>query len=66
MYPDTIRMLLSAYEDFSVTRQAINAGAIYKFIEKPWKREELRRIVEDAYLIYTQGDARRKAVVGEK
>ncbi len=52
MYPDSIRILLSAYEDFEATRQAINAGAVYKFIEKPWKRDELRRIVEEAYLSY--------------
>ena len=52
MYPDTIRILLSAYEDFHVTRQAINAGAVYKFIEKPWKREDLRRTVEEAFASY--------------
>ena len=64
MYPDTIRILLSAYEDFNVTRQAINAGAIYKFIEKPWKREELRRIIEDAFLLYTQGGPKMRSASG--
>jgi diguanylate cyclase (GGDEF)-like protein/PAS domain S-box-containing protein len=52
MYPDTVRILMSAYEDFQVTRQAINAGAVYKFIEKPWQREQLMRTVDDAFESY--------------
>lgn len=52
MYPDTVRILLSAYEDFDVTRQAINRGAVYKFIEKPLQAEALRAVVEEAFRQY--------------
>ncbi|MES2070517.1 MAG: EAL domain-containing protein [Pseudomonadota bacterium] len=53
MYPQTVRIMLSAYEDYAVTRQAINKGAVYKFIEKPLRRpEELKEIVEEAFTLY--------------
>ncbi|MES2262376.1 MAG: EAL domain-containing protein [Pseudomonadota bacterium] len=52
MYPQTIRILLSAYEDYQVTRQAINMGAVYKFIEKPVQVDELKDVVEAAYGLY--------------
>jgi CheY-like chemotaxis protein len=49
MYPDTVRIMLSGYDDLNVTRQAINMGAIYKFIEKPVQPDELREAVSEAY-----------------
>jgi len=52
MYPDTVRIMLSAYDDFNATRQAINMGAVYKFIEKPVQPDELREAVGEAYSRY--------------
>jgi diguanylate cyclase (GGDEF)-like protein/PAS domain S-box-containing protein len=52
MYPHAIRIMLSAYDDFNATRQAINMGAVYKFIEKPVQPDELREAVGDAYARY--------------
>ncbi|WP_395407765.1 EAL domain-containing protein [Pseudoduganella sp. UC29_106] len=49
MYPDTVRIMLSGYDDLNVTRQAINMGAIYKFIEKPVQPDDLRAAVSEAY-----------------
>ena len=42
LYPDTIRMVLSGYTDLATITEAINVGAIYRFITKPWNDEELR------------------------
>lgn len=45
--PDTVRMLMTAYGDYSVAVQAINEGEVYKFIVKPWDNDQLvRGIVE--------------------
>jgi len=49
MYPDTVRIMLSAYDDFNATRQAINMGAVYKFVEKPVQPDDLREVVDEAY-----------------
>ena len=54
MYPATIRIMLSAYEDYTVTRQAINMGAVYKFIEKPLQPGELKQVVDEAFRLYLE------------
>lgn len=35
-YPETIRIVLSGYTELSSITDAINQGAIYKFLTKPW------------------------------
>ncbi|MGE0383279.1 MAG: EAL domain-containing protein [Gammaproteobacteria bacterium] len=57
MHPRTVRVLMSAYEDFDAARSAINRGAIYKFIGKPWSPEELRGVLDEA-LYRSRGRAR--------
>jgi diguanylate cyclase (GGDEF)-like protein/PAS domain S-box-containing protein len=52
MYPDTMRIMLSAFDDSSVTRQAINIGAVYKFIEKSDNPAELKQVVDEAFRAY--------------
>ena len=37
MYPDTVRLVLSGYTDLRSVTEAINRGAIYKFMTKPWQ-----------------------------
>lgn len=49
MYPDTVRMVLSGYTDLATVTDAINRGAIYRFLTKPWDDDELRRQVQDAF-----------------
>lgn len=52
LYPDTIRIILSGYADFDAVTEAINKGAIYKFINKPWDSEQLRQLVREAFQLY--------------
>jgi diguanylate cyclase (GGDEF)-like protein/PAS domain S-box-containing protein len=47
-YPDTIRMILSGYADLSAVTDAVNGGAIYRFLTKPWDDDELRKTIRDA------------------
>ena len=49
LYPDTIRMILSGYTDLSTVTEAINRGAIYRFLTKPWDDEELRSHIREAF-----------------
>ena len=52
MYPDTMRMVLSGFTDLSSITEAVNRGAIYKFLMKPWDDEALRAQVLEAFRHY--------------
>ena len=57
LYPDTLRMVLSGYADLKSITDAINEGAIYKFLSKPWDDDALKAEIDDAF--------RRKALQDE-
>jgi len=47
-YPDTVRILLTAFSDMQDIIDAINKGGIYKFLLKPWNTNELKQIIAEA------------------
>jgi len=51
-YPDTVRIVLSGYTELNSVTDAINRGAIYKFLTKPWDDDLLRNNVEEAFHRY--------------
>lgn len=55
IYPDTIRIVLSGYTDFTSITGAINEGAIYKFLTKPWDDEQIRNNIRQAFMHYAAG-----------
>lgn len=57
LYPDTVRMVLSGYTELQSVTDAINEGAIYKFLTKPWDDAMLRANIDEAF--------RRKGLVDE-
>jgi len=48
-YPETIRIILSGYAELQYVTEAINDGAIYRFLTKPWDDEQLRAQVQRAF-----------------
>ncbi len=52
LYPKTMRIVLSGYADLESMKEAINRGAIYKFITKPWDAEVLCASVHEAFEHY--------------
>jgi diguanylate cyclase (GGDEF)-like protein len=46
-HPRTIRMILSGYADIGAVTEAINGGAVYRFLTKPWVDDELRKVIRD-------------------
>jgi len=44
-YPNTIRIMLTGYADTDAVMGAVNEGAVYKFITKPWNDDDLRLTV---------------------
>jgi len=51
-YPNTIRLMLSGYADFSAVTKALNHGSISKFISKPWDDKELNEVINKAFEQY--------------
>ncbi|HYD80177.1 MAG TPA: EAL domain-containing protein [Paucimonas sp.] len=49
LHPGTVRMVLSGYTDLESVTDAINRGAIYKFLTKPWEDDALRTHVAEAF-----------------
>ena len=47
-YPDCIRMVLTGYSDVEAIIQAINKGRVYRYVTKPWQKEELKITIEQA------------------
>ena len=47
-YPDTVRLLITAYSDIRAAIDAINCGHVRRYLKKPWLPEELRNEVRDA------------------
>jgi len=52
LYPDTVRIVLSGYTELQSVTEAINEGAIYKFLTKPWNDQHLNHEVEHAFRQY--------------
>jgi type II secretory ATPase GspE/PulE/Tfp pilus assembly ATPase PilB-like protein/FixJ family two-component response regulator len=44
-WPATIRIMLTGYADVDAVMGAVNDGAVYKFITKPWNDDDLRLTV---------------------
>ena len=48
-YPDTIRIVLSGYTELQSVTAAINEGAVYRFLTKPWEDAQLREHIHKAF-----------------
>jgi serine phosphatase RsbU (regulator of sigma subunit)/CheY-like chemotaxis protein len=51
-FPDTIRMVLTAYTDVKDLVDAINSGKVFKYITKPWTQQQLQGVVRQAAETY--------------
>ena len=49
IHPNTVRIVLSGYTDLKSVTEAINEGAIYKFLTKPWDDAQIREHVQQAF-----------------
>lgn len=53
-YPRTVRILTTAYSELDLLIEAINTGAVYSFVSKPWQLEDLERTLSSALEHYEQ------------
>jgi signal transduction histidine kinase/ActR/RegA family two-component response regulator len=52
LFPDTIRIILTGYSDIEAIIKAINKGRIFKYVTKPWDKDELKLIIDNALWSY--------------
>jgi len=60
LYPHTVRIVLSGYTELQSITAAINEGAIYKFLTKPWEDDLLRANIEEAFRQKALADENRR------
>jgi signal transduction histidine kinase len=51
-FPFVIRLIISAHVDSQELIDAINRGAAYRFVRKPWRVEEMREVLRSAVDVY--------------
>ena len=51
-YPKVIRILTSACNSFEDIQQAINKSEIYRYIKKPWQKDDVIDAINCAYNLY--------------
>jgi diguanylate cyclase (GGDEF)-like protein/PAS domain S-box-containing protein len=47
-HPETVRIVLSGFTELQSVTDAVNEGAIYKFLTKPWDDTQLRGHIQEA------------------
>jgi len=52
LYPHIVRLVLSGYTELNAVTDAINRGAVYKFLTKPWEDDLLRENVREAFRFF--------------
>ena len=46
--PATMRILLTGYSDLAAIVGSVNEGEVFRFINKPWDHDEIKRIIAEA------------------
>jgi signal transduction histidine kinase len=45
LYPDTVRVVITAYSELDPILRAVNDGLVARYIVKPWDRSELEKVL---------------------
>ncbi|KAF0812871.1 putative signaling protein [Andreprevotia sp. IGB-42] len=49
LHPNVVRVAMSSYIDVETVLQAINEGAVFRYLTKPWQPEQLKHQLRDAF-----------------
>lgn len=61
-FPNPVRMILTGYSDIASVILAINEGGVFRYITKPWQKEELRMAIEIARQVYELRENNRQLI----
>jgi FixJ family two-component response regulator len=48
-HPHIGRILITGVNDINIVIEAINRGEVYRFLSKPWVKDDLSQTIESAY-----------------
>jgi signal transduction histidine kinase len=69
-FPETIRLLITAYADLDSAIDAINWGQVHKYLRKPWDIRELKQTLHESSELYRMNremtDLRRRLLETER
>lgn len=51
-FPNIIRIILTGFSDIEAVVRAINKANVYRYVTKPWDREELKKIIDKGLALY--------------
>ncbi len=51
-HPNLIRIILTGYTDIDSLIEAINAGRVYRYLTKPWNKDELLGVIRQALEVH--------------
>jgi response regulator RpfG family c-di-GMP phosphodiesterase len=51
-FPNIIRIILTGFSDIEAIVRAVNKANIYKYVTKPWNREDFKKIIDEALALY--------------
>lgn len=51
-YPDCMRMIMTEVSDKDSFMEAINMGNIFRYVAKPWDKEDLKQSIDSAMEVY--------------
>ena len=55
LYPEVVRIVITAYSDLDVLLRAVNDGLVSSYIVKPWDRTELEQLLTWSMQAYMMG-----------
>ncbi len=47
-FPDTLRLIVTGFTDIDAVITAINTARVFRFIKKPWDKDEVKRYIDQA------------------
>lgn len=62
-FPDPVRIILSAYADMESIMRAINSGTVYRYLTKPWQKNELNNAIQNAVEAYELRKENRSLII---
>jgi len=69
-YSDIVRILVTGYSDIDAVIDAVNKGQIYKYIQKPWDRNFMKKLLDKTFEVYQlekeKNDLRDKILTANK
>ena len=65
-WPDTIRMIISAYSDAQRLFKAINSGHAHEYLTKPWSPGDVYKCIDNAlFSVYRRRQLMQRAIVAD-